>query len=387
MYLADRLTLDAPKRTKDGFMAVRAKAARAGVYDYAAFEVGGIERGFKATDTVKVYRPESEVFAPDSVASFLAKPVTNDHPAQPVTADNWKQHARGVNMGALRDGEYLAFDLVMMDAALIADVDAGKRELSNGYSCVLDWTAGTTPDGQAYDAVQRNIRGNHIAVVDKGRAGSACRIGDGKPEHFTPLSHGKVILNSNGGKPFAACDANPLAISGLSTGEKKMKIMLDGLHVDLTDAEAVKAAFDKVKGDADKAIAANAKELADAKESVATLTTEKVALEKQVADAKNVDLDKLVADRAELVAKAKSLKSDIVTDGKSADDIRKEIVAANLGDAAKDFDAAQIAAAFAVISKDAKASTETVVHIDAAAKATAADGAANVAAIRNLRYA
>lgn len=370
MYLADRLTLDAPKRTKDGFMAVRAKAARAGVYDYAAFEVGGVERGFKAADTVKVYRPESEVFAPDSVASFLAKPVTNDHPAQPVTADNWKQHARGVNMGALRDGEYLAFDLVMMDAALIADVDSGKRELSNGYSCVLDWTAGTTPEGQAYDAIQRNIRGNHIAVVDKGRAGSECAIKD-----------------SNGGKPFAACDANPLAISGLSTGEKKMKIMLDGLHVDLTDAEAVKAAFDKVKGDADKAIAANAKELADAKESVATLTTEKVALEKQVADAKNVDLDKLVADRAELVAKAKTLKSDIVTDGKSAEDIRREIVTANLGDAAKDFDAAQIAAAFAVISKDAKGSAETVVHIDAQAKATAADGAANVATIRNLRYA
>lgn len=369
MYLADRLTLDAPKRTKDGFMAVRAKAARAGVYDYAAFEVGGIERGFNAADTVKVYRPESEVFAPDSVASFLAKPVTNDHPAQPVTADNWKQHARGVNMGALRDGEYLAFDLVMMDAALIADVDSGKRELSNGYSCVLDWTAGTTPDGMKYDAVQRNIRGNHIAVVDKGRAGSECAIKD-----------------SNGGNLFMPCDANPLAISGLN-GEPKMKIMLDGLHVDLTDAEAVKAAFDKVKGDADKAIAANAKELADAKADVATLTTEKVALEKQVADAKAVDLDKLVADRAALVAKAKALKSDIVTDGKSADDIRKEIVSANLGDAAKDFDAAQIAAAFAVISKDAKASTETVVHIDAVAKASAADGAANVATIRNLRYA
>lgn len=351
MYLADRLTLDAPKRTKDGFMAVRAKAARAGVYDYAAFEVGGIERGFKAADTVKVYRPESEVFAPDSVASFLAKPVTNDHPAQPVTADNWKQHARGVNMGALRDGEYLAFDLVMMDAALIADVDSGKRELSNGYSCVLDWTAGTTPDGMAYDAVQRNIRGNHIAVVDKGRAGSECAIKD-----------------SNGGKPFAACDANPLAISGLSTGEIKMKITLDGVTVTLTDANEAQAVFDKVKGDADKAIAANAKELADAKADAVKLAAEAVA--------KDADIAKLTADLAaaaitpeklrdaakayaEVTDKAKAL-GVAVTEAMDEAAIKKAVVDAKLGDAAKDYTADHIAIAFTALTKDAKTEVKSI---------------------------
>jgi uncharacterized protein len=373
MYLSDTLTLDAPKRTKDGFLATRAKAARAGIYDYSALEVGGLDRGFKAGDIVKVYRPAEEVFAADSVASFLAKPVTNDHPSVPVTADNWKQHARGVNMGALRDGEYLAFDLVIMDAALIADIDAGKRELSNGYSCVLDWAAGTSPDGQAYDAVQRNIRGNHIAVVDKGRAGSACKINDNK--------------DSNGGNLFMPCDANPLAISGLSTGEIKMKITLDGVSVTLTDANEVQAAFDKIKADAVANATAAQTALDAEKAKVATLTAEKTALEAKVTANDAVDLDKLVADRVALVAKAKALKADLVTDGKSADDIRKEIVTANLGDAAKDFDAAQIAAAFAVISKDAKPEGEKVVHIDASVKATVADGAAHVAAIRNLRYA
>lgn len=367
MQFADSLTLDAPKRTRDGFLAVRARAARAGVYDYGASEVGGMEHGFKANDTVKVYRPADEVFAADSVASFLAKPVTNDHPAEAVTADNWKQHARGVNMGALRDGEYLAFDLVIMDGALIADIDAGKRELSNGYACVLDWSPGTAPDGQAYDAVQRQIRGNHIAVVDKGRAGPECKIKD-----------------SDGGKPFAACDANPAAISGLSMGETKMKIMLDGLHVDLTDADAVKAAFDKVKGDADKAIADSVTALDAEKAKVATLTAEKTALEKKVADAEAVDMDKLVADRAALVAKAKAIKADVVTDGKSADEIRKAVVDAQLGDDAKDFDAAQIAAAFAVISKDAKADDKKVVPLNPTVRNT--DGASAVAIIRNARY-
>lgn len=365
MQFADSLTLDAPKRTSAGFLAVRAKAARAGVYDYGAAEVGGIERGFKATDTVKVYRPADEVFAADSVASFLMKPVTNDHPTVAVTADNWKQYAGGVVGKALRDGEFLAFDLVLMDSALIADVDAGKRELSNGYSCVLDWTPGTAPDGQAFDAIQRDIRGNHIAVVDKGRAGPECKI---------------KATDSDGGNKWPTCDANPLAISGLN-GEPKMKIMLDGLHVDLTDADAVKAAFDKK----DAAIAGVSKELTDAKAQVATLTAEKTALEKQVADAANVNLDKLVADRAALVAKAKALKGDLVTDGKSADEIRKEIVTANLGDLAAGFDASQIAAAFAVIAKDAKADDQKVVPITAEVRTN--DGAANVAIIRNSRYA
>ena len=368
MHLHDTLTLDARNLTKDGFLAVRAKAARAGIYEYSAAEVGGMERGFKATDTVKVYRPADEVFAKDSVASFLMKPVTNNHPSVPVTADNWKTHAGGVIGKALRDGEFLAFDLVIMDSALIADIDAGKRELSNGYSCILDWTPGTTPNGQAYDATQRTIRGNHIAVVDKGRAGADCRIADNNPD---------------GGNAFAVCDANPDAI--ISTGDFKMKIVLDGVSVTLTDANEVQAAFDKIKADAVAASEVAAAALADAKTSVATLTAEKTALEKQVADASAIDLDKLVADRSALVAKAKALKADLVVDGKSADDIRKEVVEANLGDLAADFDAPQIAAAFAVIAKDAKAESGKVVAIGHDVKVL--DGAANVASIRNLRYA
>lgn len=372
MYLADRLTLDAPKRTKDGFLAVRAKAARAGLYDYSALEVGGTERGFKATDTVKVYRPADEVFASDSVASFLAKPVTNDHPSVPVTADNWKDHARGVNMGALRDGDYLAFDLVIMDAALIADIDAGKRELSNGYSCALDWTAGTTPDGQAYDAVQRNIRGNHIAVVDKGRAGSECAIKDNK--------------DSNGGNLFSACDANPLAISGLN-GEPKMKIMLDGLHVDLTDADAVKAAFDKKDG----VIAAKDSEIATVQTEKAALATDKATLEAENATLKAQIVD-LAITPAKLrdAAKAYQAVTDkakalgvTVTDEMDEAAIQKAVVDAKLGDIAKGWTAEQIAVSFATLAKDVKAPEEVVVPLINAAKVN--DAASAVEAARKAR--
>jgi len=362
MFFTDTLTLDAPRKVKGGFMAVRARAARSGVYDYLGSEVDPSGQHFKANDTVKVYRDEADVFDKASVASFIAKPITNDHPTVSVTADNWNAYAKGTVMGALKDKEYLAFDLMLMDSAIIADVEAGKRELSNGYSCELVVGDGIAPDGTAYQAKQVNIRGNHVAVVDRGRAGPDCKITDG-------------------GKPFALCDANPTAITDFNNEGPKMKIMLDGLHVDLSDAEAVKAAFDKK----DAALADSATALADANTKVGTLTAEKAAVEKQLADAQAVDLDALVADRAALVASAKELDAKIVTDGKSSDEIRKELVAASLGDAAKDFDASQIAAAFAVIAKDAGKAADKVVNIDVP-KVTM-DSAAVVQSIRAARYA
>lgn len=334
MQLHDALTLDAPRRTKDGFMGVRARAARAGIYEYLGAEVDPQGTRFKASDVVRVYRPAEEVFAPDSVASFLAKPVTNDHPAVPVTADNWRQHARGAIMGAeWQEGGYLAFDLTIMDRDVIDAIDAGKRELSNGYSCDLDWTAGTTPDGQAYDAIQRNIRGNHVAIVDRGRAGSQCRISDSKP--------------------FAACDANPAILADLNKEKVMKKIVLDGLQVDLSDADAVAAAFAKLQDQAK----ASADEAEDAKKKMAAKDGEIAALTKQLADAKAVAepaaIDKLVADRAALVATVKALDASITTDGKTDAQIRRELVEAKLGDAGKALDDAAIPGAFAVLAKDA----------------------------------
>ena len=363
MQLADRLVLDAPRRTADGYMAVRAKAARTGVYDYLAAEVGAPST-FKPLDTVRIYRDADEVFAPEAVRSFIGRPITNDHPREAVTAGNWRDHARGTVMGAMRDGDYLAFDLVLMDAATIAAVDAGKRELSNGYQCQLDWTPGTAPDGTTYDARQTAIRGNHVAVVDAGRAGPHCAIKDGER--------------------FAVCDANPAALDGINpkgTGVKK--IVLDGLQVDLADADAVAAAISKLQ---DK-IATAETGLADANAKLTTEQGKVAALEAQLADAKKglepAALDKLVADRGALIAQAKTVKPDLVTDGKTDAEIRREVVAAKLGDRTPTEDAA-IAGAFAVLTADA-APAATVQNINPAMRVS--DGAATRDAIRAARYA
>lgn len=343
MFLADRLTLDAPRRTADGYLAVRARAARSGVYDYAGSEVDPQnQHGLRDTPVVKVLREDSEVFSESSVRSFLMKPITNDHPAEAVTADNWKKHARGVNAGAMRDGDHLAFDLVLMDADAIRAVDSGKVELSNGYSCSLEFGSFKAADGTECQARQTNIVGNHIAIVDKGRAGPTCKIGD-----------------------VAFCDALPSnLLPKLNDQEKPVKTMLiDGLTVDISNADTAMATIQTIIAARD---AANAK-VTGLETQVATLTNDKATLEAkattleaQLADAKPTPAQLLDAAKAYqlTVDKAKSL-GVTVTDAMDEPSIKKAAVLAKLGDAAKEWTDVQIAASFDTLTAGMKVSDAT----------------------------
>jgi hypothetical protein len=365
MFMSDTLTLDAPRRTKEGFLAVRAKAARSGVYDYLGAEVDPEGAKFKATDIVKVYRPETEVFDKASIGSFFAKPITDNHPSQAVTKDNWRQHARGAVMGALRDGEHLAFDLALMDAAAIDAVDSGKRELSNGYSCDLSIEDGTAPDGTAYQAVQRNIRGNHIAIVDRGRAGPECRIRDA-----------------------AICDSLP-TLSQLfqDSGERTVKkLIIDGLQVDLSDAAATEVAITKLQG-----------QLADSNKALTDATTAHdkalAAKDAEIDDLKGKVVDQATIDaradeKAEVVAKAKAIVGDKLgeTAGKTPADIRRTVVQIRCGDAAvTDKSDDYVAARFDAL-KDGASDSRTPNALDTAIKHTPAS-IADGAAVRDLARA
>lgn len=337
MLLRDALTFDAPRRTRDGYLAIRAKAARTGVYEYGGREVDPENKhGLRDTDVVHVLRDERTVFDTAAAHSFIGKPITDDHPTQAVTRDNWRDHARGTIMGAMREGDYLAFDLLLTDGAAIDKVEAGKRELSNGYDAALEFGAFTAADGTKCQARQTSIKGNHIALVDRGRAGPECRIVDA----------------------IAICDANPEAVARLSTTrEDRVKVTnLDGLSVNLTDASAVEQAITALDGKVTTAVA----DAKAANDKVSTLTGEKTVLEGKVRDAEAklapAALDKLVADRAALIAKAKALKPDLVTDGKTDAEIRKDA----LGSVADGLDDAAIAGAFAYATKDAKPAAPTV---------------------------
>jgi len=335
MILTDRMTFDAPKRTKEGYMAVRARSARVGIQDYLGYEVDPAGTRFAANDVVKVYRPESEVMAEKSVRSFIGRPVTDGHPPEAVNSTNWKQYSDGVIMGAMRDGDHLAFDIVFMDENAVKDIQSGgARELSNGYGVDLSFEDGVTPDGEAYQAVQRNIVGNHVARVPRGRAGPTCAI--------------------------AACDAIPDAINSIPVNlgddnmtTKPVKITIDGAShtVELSDAAAI------LVGQMQTALDRQAAELTASQTlvgtHVATISTkdgEIAGLTQKLKDATAIDLDKMLADREAVVSAAKVIFPTLDAKGKTIEAVRKEAVTAKLGDAAKDMDDNAIRGAFAALA-------------------------------------
>ena len=130
---------------------------------------------------VEVVRTPEEVFSPAAIASFEGLPVCDDHPFDDVDARNvtayGKGHIQNVRRGKPPEDDLLFGDLVITHRDLIDQIKAGKREISCGYHCNYE----EGPDGKIY---QRAIRGNHVAVVDNGRAGNRVAIRDSAPEHF-----------------------------------------------------------------------------------------------------------------------------------------------------------------------------------------------------------
>lgn len=160
--------------TGEGFLICRnVPIARAGNQEYLGREIG--LTGSDAGQVITVRRPPEEVFSDAALASFEGKPVTNDHPPDLIGPDDVsfyeKGHAQVVRRGAGEWQDYVVADLHIHDRELINAIQGGKREISCGYEC--DYVR--DEDG-TYS--QKNIRGNHIAVVDRGRAGKRAAILD-----------------------------------------------------------------------------------------------------------------------------------------------------------------------------------------------------------------
>jgi hypothetical protein len=334
MNFTDAVTIAGTRRTDDGYLVAEAKAVRTGIQLYTGDEVGKPEMS-----VVRVYRPPESVFADTSLQSFTHAPVTMDHPKDAVTAENWKDLAVGeVSTAAKRDGEWVYLPLILKDAAAIKGVEGGKRELSAGYVCELVWGDGITPDGQQYDAQQTNIKINHLAVVDRARAGSKARIGDG--------------AITWGAAPIITTDKETVDMT-----EALRTVVVDGLSVQTTDqgAQAISKLQKDLESSAAKIIAndtAHAAAIVKKDEEIGTL---KADLKKaQDAALKPEDIDRLVADRSTLVQTVKAIDSKIEIKGTDAD-LRRAAVKSKLGDEmAKDASDAEISGMFKAIAKDVK---------------------------------
>lgn len=200
-YYGSRIS-DSISRTPEGFLVCRdVPIARIGTQEYLGSEIGQDER---PNDVFQVERSAEEVFSLPAIASFEGKPVCDNHPDTDVTSRNYAQYMRGVVRDVRKgSGQYEGFllaDLLIHDEGLAQSIQEGKREISCGYNCL--WV----PTGD-HKLEQKEIRGNHVAIVDKGRAGRGVAIHDSVMERSKTMNKNKSVLQ----RMFAAFvkDANP----------------------------------------------------------------------------------------------------------------------------------------------------------------------------------
>lgn len=328
MAFIDAAPLIGTHKTADGYLVATVKAARTGIQDYLGSELGKPEKAI-----IKVYRDEAQVFDTASMSTYAHKPVTNDHPSEAVTADTWSSVAVGsIGDEVARDGDYIKVPLIVMDAKAIADIEGGKKELSAGYTCDIAFESGVTADGIAYDAVQRNIRINHVAIVQCGRAGSEARIGD------SAIGWGGGPVNKEREVPM-------------------QKITVDGVSIETSEQGA--QVIMKLQGQLKDAATAHQTELATKDAAIASKDAELAAKDAKIADLEGkiltgAALDQAVADRAAIIATASAIAPEVQTKGLSDADIKKAVVVAKLGDSMKDKPAAYIDARYDILAEDAQ---------------------------------
>lgn len=190
----------------EGYMRAFATTARIGVQDY--YNADGSKR--------RELRPPEEVANPESLASFGLKSLTVDHPPKFLNADNTGAYQVGMtDSTVLYKHGFVNVVVNVTDAEAIRKIKSGeKQQLSAGYTCELDYTPGVWR-GKKYDAIQRNIRVNHISAVTIGRAGKDVKV------HVDSVPLSKPISN----KSIAArLDDKTYEVKAMADEEKKTDV-------------------------------------------------------------------------------------------------------------------------------------------------------------------
>jgi hypothetical protein len=230
--------------------------------------------------------------------------------------------------------------MMLRDHDTIKDFRDGKNQLSVGYTCDLDWTSGTTADGEQFDAVQRNIKANHLALVAAARGGPTLKLGD----------------------DAAAISKGDTAMTAILKN-----VVIDGVQVEMSDtaAQVVQRAlmqaqakldeFQKKAAKAEEEEENNKEE--DAKKDAAIKARDaKIAtLEQQLKDNAwtPAKLDAEVKVRQLVIDKARALLGKtLITDNRTVDDIRKQVVEFRMGAKANGWDANQISSSFDTLTEE-----------------------------------
>ena len=275
----DNFNLDDVKltRTSEGYLEGYAIATRTGVFNYMKAD-GSIQRELRLAE---------EVFKEDAINSFKLLPITDDHPQEEVNADNAKELAVGFTGEDIkRQDSYLLTKLKITDKKVIDAINSGKRGLSYGYKVTLVKKDGVY-NGEKYDYIQTNIKGNHLAIVYQGRAGNKARLRlDGQEaicvfNNFNKnnLTMKKIRLDGKdyevSEEVFSRLDALETDNSNLKNTEKDLQNKVDSLE---GERDALKAKIDELSK-------------RDNSEEIAIKVKQRISLEKKASEFLKEDED------------------------------------------------------------------------------------------------
>ena len=311
--------------TPEGYLRAWASIARTGIQLYTDAD-GSVRRE---------YRPETEVASPASLASFAGKAVTAEHPPVLLDADNTKDYQVGFSgTEVVYDNGFVKAVMTITDQDAIDRIMRGDaREVSAGYRVNYDPTPGITDSGEHYDGIQKEIVGNHIAVVRRGRAGPQVKLHLDRQDAADPsliqntkerLMTAKVVFD---GAEFEVSESVALAITkeredGRMSYED-MKKKYDGMVAEASKMKEEMDAMEKeMKGKCDSA------------EGRADALAEQVEeLSAELAAAKEINLDSMVEERVALIEKAKPvLDAAYAFAGKTAREVMVDSIKAVRGD-------------------------------------------------------
>lgn len=321
----DVAPIDKYELTSEGYLRAWATIARTGVQQYTDAD-GSIRRE---------YRPEAEVASPISLASFAGKAITLEHPSALLDSSNTKDYQIGfTSTEVVYDNGFVRAVMTITDKDAIERIMRGDaKEVSAGYRVNYEAIPGVTDSGENYDGIQKDISGNHIAVVRRGRAGPQVklhldRLDAADPSLFTPIEEPSMTAKVNfDGAEFEVTESVALAITKERDDAKMsyedMKKMYDGM---MAKASKMKEEMDAMQKEM--------KGKLDAAEGRADALTEEVdSLKGEVSEAQKMNVDSLVEERIALIDKARpSLDSAFDFTGKTAREIMETSIKAVRGD-------------------------------------------------------
>lgn len=266
----------------------------------------GVFPYMKADNSVEMEaKLPTELLSEETVSSANSKPITDNHPDELVTQVNARNYMKGFTAtNAHVENDKLKVDMTITDKSLIDEINKGKQELSIGFETEVVPKKGEYK-GVAYDSVQRNIRINHVAVVEQGRAGHSVRL----------LGDSAEMIEQDVQKKGKRMDTTKVRLDGadvtVATADADKIVKLDADNADkakkIAELEAQieekKKELDELKGEAEE-------EKKNADEAQAKADAAEKELDSLKKEYSGDAMQKAVNDRLNLVGKVKPYLGD-----------------------------------------------------------------------------